>query len=146
MKSIDIICNEITVLEAERDFGDITPERQEYLAVLELCYNLLTRTDVVNSVMVEQSEEMKEPGWEDDFIPKYGVSFSAIADFAFFAVTKKRKLDLRKMLFEIMRPHTAFSIAKEVGIRRQTIGDYFNGHKSMTCDNYERIINHVILK
>ena len=144
MKSLETISTEITALEAERDFGDISPEGLEQLAVLNLCYDLLARTRAALSETVAQPDEMKEPGFEDDFIPKYGISWSAIADFAFAVTTKQGSVDMRKVLFDIMRPRTAKSIAENINIRPATLSEYFNKKSGFKADTWEQVANFCI--
>lgn len=144
MKSLETISDEITVLEAERDFGDITPEGLEQLAILNLCYDLLSRTQIAQSIQVPQSEEMKEPGFEDDHINKYGVSTNAIADFAFAVATKQGAVDLRELLQQIKFGKTDKEIAKSLSIRPATLSDYKKGKSGLNSDIYERIVNYCI--
>ena len=144
MKSLKTISDEITTLEAERDFGDITQEGLEQLAVLNLCYDLLSRTAAAQKIKVPTPPEMIEPAFDDDKTPVYGVSSSQLADFAFAVATKTGKVDLRKLLNEIKFRHTNKEVAKAVGIRAATISDYLTGKKSLTCNNFENIINFTI--
>lgn len=146
MKSLEIISNEITILEAERDFGDITPEGLELLAALNLCYDLLSRTTEAQKLKVPTPPEMIEPGFDDDETPIYGVSSSQLADFAFTVATKTGTVDLRKLLREIISPFKQKHIAASVGIRANTISDYLTGKKSLTTDNYEKVINSTLKK
>lgn len=146
MLILDTISDEISKLQAESDFGDISPENMELLAVLNLCYDLLSRTRVAQSETVETPEEMKEPGFEDDTMLKYGTSSSQLADFAFTVCTKNGTVDIRKLLFEIMFGHTQTDIAEKIGIRYQTISDYKTGKRAMTTSNYQSIINEVCKK
>jgi hypothetical protein len=150
MKSLETISAEITILESERDFGDISPEGLETLAVLNFCYDLLSRTRTVQSILVPTPEEMKEPGFEDDQVNKYGVSSNALADFAFAICTHQGKVDLRALFHQIRYPKTNKEIAKKVegkskkGIRPATISDYTTGKSGLNCDIYERIVNYCI--
>lgn len=141
MKSLETISDEITVLEAERDFGDISPEGLEQLAVLNLCYDLLSRTSAAQQIRVPTPEELKEPGFDDDEINVYGVSSSQLADFAFSIATKQGSVDLKKLLREITWGSKHFEIAEKIKIRRQTIGDYLNSKHSISADNYEKVVN-----
>lgn len=144
MKSLETISDEITIFEAERDFGDITPEGLEQLAVLNLCYDLLCRTKIAQSETIHQPEKIKEPGLEDDFIPKYGVASSQLADFSFAVVTKQGSVDLRSLLREIMFRHTAKHVAEKIGVRGPTISDYFREKTGLNTDTWERIVNYCI--
>jgi len=146
MKSLETIANEITLLESERDFGDITPEGMELLAVLNLCYDLLTRTKKAQGILINQPEEMKEEGFEDDLIQAYGVPSSALANFSFAIATKSGHVDLRKLLKEVKFSHTDKSIAESVGIRRATISEYMNHKSSFNADTYEKIINYTLTR
>jgi hypothetical protein len=144
MKSLETISNEITVLEAERDFGDITPEGLELLSVLNLCYDLLSRTKAAQAIRVKQPDEMKEPSFDDEETNVYGVSSSQLADFAFAIATKQGSVDLRKLLAETMSSHVRSELAKKVGIRPSTISEYMNHKSPFNCDSYQAIINQII--
>jgi len=144
MKSIEAISDEITVLEGDRDFGDITDEGMEMLAVLNLCYDLLTRTKAVQGIEVVQMEEMKEPGFDEEFAQVYGVSSNVLADFAFSIITKTGKVDLRSLLYQIKYNHTDTAISKAIGIRRATISDYMNSKSQFSADKYEQIVNYTL--
>ncbi|MBL7971281.1 MAG: helix-turn-helix transcriptional regulator [Prolixibacteraceae bacterium] len=144
MKSLAVISDEITVLEAERDFGDITPEGLEQLAVLNLCYDLLSRTQTAQSIPVPQSEEMKEPGFEDERVNKYGISGNALADFAFAVATKQGAVDLRELLQQIKYRKTNKEIAEALSIRPATLSDYKKGKSGLNSDIYEQIVNYCI--
>ena len=143
MKSLSTISDEITLLEAERDFGDITPEGLELLAVLNLCYDLLSRTRTAQAIQVPQPEEMKEPGFEEDFINQYGIGSSAMADFAFAVATKQGNVNLRDLLQQIKYGKTNKEIAESLSIRPATISDYTTGKSGLNSDIYERIINYI---
>ncbi len=145
MKSIQGISDEITALEAERDYGDITKQDAELLEVLNLCYDLLCRTEKAQSFQVETPEQMQEPGEESDFFPQYGIYSNQLADFAFAIATKSGSVNLRALLYQIMCGYVRKDLAEKAGFSAQTISVYMNNKKSMTTDNYERLIN-VILK
>lgn len=144
MKSLSTISDEITILEAERDFGDITPEGLEQLAVLNLCYDLLCRTRSAQSILVPQPEEMKEPGFDEGFIRQYGVCGNALADFAFAVCTRQGEVDLRALFQQIRYAKTNKEIAAALNIRPATISDYTTGKSGLNSDIYERIVNHCI--
>lgn len=146
MKSLKTISNEITILEAERDFGDITPEELEQLAILNLCYDLLSRTITAQKIKVPTPHEMKEPGFENEETQVYGISSSALADFAFAIATKQGSVDLRELLREIKFGHTNKEIAKYIGVRAATISEYMNRKSPFNADSYEKIINSILKK
>lgn len=146
MKSLETISEEIAKLESERDFGDITPEGIEQLAVLNLCYDLLSRTQTAQAMQVPQPEEMKEPGFDDEFISVYGVSSNPLADFAFSLSAKIGTIDMKQLLKQAMVGHTQKQCASAVGIRANTISDYLNDRKCITVCNYEKILNYAAKK
>ena len=141
LKALETVSDVLGTAGAVSEFEDLNSEEQEFFDVLMLCYDLLSRTSISKNILVPQPEEMKEHGFEDDFIPKYGIASDALADFAFSVATKSGAVDLRKLLYRVMAPHRQQDLANDAGIRRQTISEYINGHKSMTTDNYEKIIN-----
>lgn len=89
---------------------------------------------------VKQPEEMKEEGFEGDTVPVYGVPSNPLADFA-FAIITNQKVDLRKLLLGLIGRTTRVSISEKTGIREATISDYLRNKRSMTCDNYEKVVN-----
>lgn len=83
---------------------------------------------------------MKEEGFEGDTVPVYGVPSNPLADFA-FAIITNQKVDLRKLLLGLIGRTTRVSISEKTGIREATISDYLRNKRSMTCDNYEKVVN-----
>lgn len=151
MQALDNISTEIALLEAERDFGNITDELSELRNVLNFCYDLLSRTALAQAEQVEQPEEMKEPGFEDQFVNRYGIASNSLADFAFSIVAKKGEVSLKKILDQQLYSAKANNITQQkiaegIGIRQATISDYITDKKSMTADNIEKIINFIIAK
>lgn len=149
MKTLDNISDQIAQLEAERDFGNITDEQTELLNVLNFCYDLLSRTQLTKSEQVEQPEEMKEPGFDDDYINKYGIASNYLADFAFALSTGKGSVSLLKLVENQLaiakfKKITQAKIAQGVGIRPATISDYLNQKVSMSADNLENILNFIL--
>ncbi len=147
MEPIKAISDKITVLEAERDFGDITPEGEEMLEVLNFCYDLLTRTQEIEKLQVETPPEMLDATDSDSpFMPQYGQMADDFTDFVFSVITRKGKISLRKVLRRIMAHAnlTQEKAANAASIRRATISDYINEKSSLTTDNYEKIINAAI--
>lgn len=140
MKAIQIISNEISRLEAVRDFCNITEQDSELLIILNFCYDLLTRTKIVQEQTVIQPEEMKEPGFTDEFVQQFPSTSNPLADFVFCIETKQGEIDMRKLLRYALFPAPQYKIARQAGIRPNTISDYLNGHKSLSCDNYQKII------
>ena len=138
---IELISNQITVLEAirDRDEANYTDKDAEMLGVLNLCYDLLTRTEEISSIVVKQPEEMKEPGHEEEYIRQYGITSNAFADFCFNVATKTGKVDMRELLRWFIPSYRKTSILTD--IREATISDYLTYKRAMLADNYEKIIN-----
>lgn len=146
MKSLKKISKQIIALEAQRDFGDITSEELELLAVLNLCYDLLSRTQIAQAIKVATPEEMKEPDFTDDETQAYGVSSSQLADFAFTIATKQGRVSLRELFREIKGSTSNKKIEEMADIRASTISDYMTSKSSLTTDNFEKVINCLISK
>lgn len=149
MQALDNISTEIALLEAERDFGNITTEQAELLNVLNFCYDLLSRTQLAISEQVEQPEEMKEPGFEDQFVNRYGIASNYLADFVFALSTGKGSVSLLKLVENQLaiakfKKITQAKIAQGIGIRPATISDYLNQKGSMSSDNIESILNFIL--
>ena len=144
MKTLNKICEQITVLETLRDGDLLDQEGIELLAVLNLCYDLLSRTRVARKETVRVTEEMKEEGFEQDMVLRYGITANELADFAFSISTQQGTVDLRKLLQQIRSYKTQAEIASALNIRQATISEYLTGKRSMFTDTYENIINHCI--
>ena len=126
-QSIDLleqVFDLLTVYQAMDEYQGLNEEEQEFLNVLWLVYDLLTRTKFAQS----EGE-------------KYGISSSEVANLAFGLVTKTGKVDMRRLLHTATFGHYRKDIADGVGIRLNTISDYMSGKSSMTTDNFEKIIN-----
>lgn len=153
MKSLEAISNEITALETERDFRDITPEETEQLAILNFCYELLARTAIAQADKALQPEEMKEPGFDDEYINRYGITSDELADFTFSLATLSGKINLVALFNQILerarfapKRVTATEIAEQTGISTNTISTFRNSKGNITADNFEAIINHILSK
>jgi hypothetical protein len=144
MKSLEIISNEITALEAERDFGDITPEGFEQLAVLNLCYDLLSRTKTAQAITVPTPPEMMEPGFESDTVQVYGITSSQLANFSFAIATRQGQINMKGLFIEITSIKNQNDLAESSGTRQATISDYKRGKKTITVQTYQNIINAAI--
>lgn len=153
MKSLDAINNEITVLEAERDYGNFTSKDAQYLDILNFCYELLARTEKAQEEFFLQPEEMKEPGFESEYISHYGITSDELADFTFAFVTLSGKISLVSLFNQILervrlspKKITAAEISEKTGISTNTISTFRNGKGNMTAGNFETIINYILQK
>lgn len=87
--AIDAISQQITALEARRDYNnDFTSDETELLSALNFCYDLLSRTEIISSITVPTPEEMKEPGMDDDMIQRFGIVSNQLADEVLQKITK----------------------------------------------------------
>ena len=143
MKSIKAISKEIEILEGLRDFGDITTEQSEYLAVLNCCYELIARTAIIEAETVKSTPDMLEPG-DPEIWPAYmhGVD-DTVEAFVFNLITGKG-FDLRRLVKYLVFGRQQ-KIADEAGIRRATLSDYLTGKKQMTAQNIEKVVNYCLL-
>jgi hypothetical protein len=135
------ISRAITVLEACQTYEEenFTARDQENLDVLNFCYDLITRTEEVSEMVVEVDEEMKEKGFEEDFMRQYGQVADDFVDFVFTLVTGKGRIDMRKMLRRFVPSYQ--KTAKSVGVRKATISDYMNKKNALSSDTFEAILN-----
>ena len=120
--TIKIVSDEIVELEKSRehDGASFSESDSEKLAVLKLCYGLLTR--IKDGVTII-------PNLPDD----------AFTDFIFALATGKGKINMRDFLRKVTPSYR--KISRMTGIREATMSDYFTGKTSMTCDLYETILN-----
>jgi len=148
IEAMTAVSSAIEQLEAQRDFGDITPEGLESLQVLNACYELIARTFIIEAQTAIPTPDMLEAGEDDSPWPAYMHSTdNTIDDFVFCIVTGKGKISLRLLLSNLIsrakfspRKLTQAKIAEAVGIRPATISNYLN-NQNMTADNLENIIN-----
>lgn len=190
--ALEAVNQAIVLLEAQRDFGDIDTNGFESLAVLNACYELIARTEIIKAKTVMPTEEMLDFDEVPGPYPAYMHSAGAIDDLMFAIATGHGEIDLkavarqllhrskfavannagisvmsvlrdaqkaisqapdpnsagfslRKMLAEVvdgakLRKITQEQIAEMAGIQRQTLSAYLNGRKSMTTDNYEKVV------
>lgn len=140
MNILKILAHVITTLEADRDYTDqpFSAEQERFLAVLNLCYDLLTRTETAQNSNVA----------DDGDIIHYAINANTLADFAFSITTQQGEVDMRELLSVIIRRSndTQKEIAAGAGIRPNTIGDYLNGKKGLTIRSYEKILNYILKK
>lgn len=146
MKSIQAISDEITVLEAVRDYApyDFTSENNETLKVLYFCYELLARTSVIEKLKVETHTEMKDCDITNDSMPKFMHLNDYFEDFVFSLVTKQGEVSLRDLLRRFISSQK--EAAKIIDKRAATISDYLTNKSSFNCDSFEILLNAYIEK
>lgn len=131
MKTLEEISNQLTTLDAiELHGGELTSREKEVQAVLNICYDLLSRT-----------QEARETG-------KYGITASVITDMLFSALTgdNDNPVNLRIFTVALMastRKKPA-EISRETGIRKATISDFVNDKRAMRADILEKIIRYCL--
>lgn len=138
----------IEQLEAQRDYGDIKSDGLEALTILNVCYELLARTSIVEKEINEPNPELANPEIENPSKRFPHTTDDTIEEFLFRIASGKGDISLRKFLDSMLRngkysPNklTQVKIAKAVGIRQATISDYLNNKIAMTSDNIEKIVN-----
>lgn len=142
MTPIESISEAITALEAQRDYGEINAQQDETLAVLNMCYDLLTRTNEISSIRVKQFDEMKDFDNDHEYINKYGISSSALADFVFALITRTGSVSLRKVLAQLVWGEiTLKEIEAKTGVYRSNLSKYLNEKGEIQTDTWERITN-----
>lgn len=146
MKSIQAISDEITVLEAVRDYtpDDFTSENNESLNVLYMCYELLARTSVIEKLGVKTPDEMKDCDVTGDRMPKWMHSNDVFENFVFSLTTSQGEVSLRDLLYKFMT--TQKDAAEIIDKRVATVNDYLKKRSSFNCDSYEAILNAYIKK
>jgi len=137
----------IEQLEGQRDFGDITPEGLESLKILNVCYEMIARTAIIEAQTVIPTEDMVEPGENLSPWPvwMHGTD-KTIEDFLFKIAAGKGDISFRDLLRAISnskRKFTQKEISEAIGIRRATISDYLTHKTKITADKLESIINYI---
>jgi len=148
MKSLKKISDEIIALEALRDYTEVglSPTETETLAILNFCYDLLTRTNQAQSLRVKQPEEIKQPGFDDEYILKYGIASNPLADIVFAIETKQGEISFRKLLDKMIRRslESPRQIALQSGVSVSSLSEYLNGKYGINIRSYEKIVNYLI--
>ena len=60
---------------------DLSPEKEQYLAALNLCYDILARTQVIRSQVVEINDPLFTESDKPELHQVYGISSSPLADY-----------------------------------------------------------------
>jgi hypothetical protein len=137
MKYLHKISNEITALEANR--GNFTPEDAELLNVLNLCYDILSRTKKAQSMRIDDEEDVTFPPF---FV--FPIRSSQLADFAFALAAKQGRVDLKKLMKELK--NFTYKELSEAGIRAATLNNYLKGKTVIGAEKYEEVLNFIISK
>lgn len=133
--------------EAQRDYGDgLSPDAQQFYEVLNFVYDLLSRTNIISSIQVPMPEEMKEPGFDQDKVQKYGIGGGILADTGFALATHNGKVSFREILSTLMRAKgiSMKEIAEKTGQGHPNISRYLSGKRTLYADNLEKAINHTL--
>lgn len=139
---LDQIEQEMLVLDYEKESYEITTRQENRLAILNLCFDLLSRTSPLLSNINEYSKIT-----DIDKASSY-TDYNPLADFVYAIATRQSLVSLRDLMSYVLTdvrwgPEnlTQQKIAQNAGIRQATISDYITGKVSMTVDNYEKVIN-----
>jgi len=155
---LDQISNLITSYqyyeEAEEQAGEsIQEDVHEYYRILNFAYDLLTRTALISSIKVKTPEEMKEPGFEEEYIQSYGIAADEFADFSFALATQKGEISLRRLLRTMInragfgdKPITMKDVCMQTHQGYPNMSRYLSGKQSLSSDNYEKALNFVLKK
>jgi hypothetical protein len=134
--------------EAQRDYTaeGLTAQEKEFYEVLNFVYDLLSRTQIISSIQVPMPEEMKEPGFDQEFVQKYGISGGVLADSGFAFAIKQGKIDLREILSTLMRTkHISMKdVCEATAQGYPNMSRYLAGKNNIYADNLEKAINHCI--
>lgn len=138
-----------TISEALNAWGYIeqqetTTEERNFYAVLDVCYDLLTRTQFISSIQVPMPEEMRDEG-DHDMVNTYGIAASPELDMLHTAITGDGKfpVDLKTILDNAMRRAriTQTELAERIGVRQATISDFLNRKHGMSSETLEAALN-----
>lgn len=127
-----------------REEEDTTPEERNFYAVLWVCYDLLTRTELISSILAPMPEEMWEEG-DPEMVNTYGIAASPELDMLHSAITGDGKfpVDLKTILDNAMRRSkvTQIQLAESLGIRQATISDFLNKKHGLSSETLEVALN-----
>jgi len=131
MKTLEVISKELTTLDAiELHGGELTHKEKEVQAVLNLCYDLLSRT-----------QEARQTG-------RYGITASVITDMLFSALTgdNDNPVNIRIFIVALIARtrKRAAEISRETGVRKATISDFVNDKRAIRTDSLEKIIRYCL--
>lgn len=132
-----------------REEGETSPVERNFYAVLWVCYDLLTRTELISSIQVPMPEEMHDEG-DPDMVNTYGIAASPELDMLHTAITGDGKfpVDLRTILDNAMRRAriTQTELAERIGVRQATISDFLNRKHGMSSETIEAALNELFKK
>lgn len=77
MESIKAISQEIDIMQMQ----DLSPEKEQYLQALNLCYDILARTEFVKKQTVVIDDESFTESNEPETHQVYGISSNLLADY-----------------------------------------------------------------
>ena len=77
MESMKAISQEIDGLQ----MMGLTPEEEQYLAALNICYDILARTTLIRSQVVEINDQIFTESDKPELHQVYGISSSPLADY-----------------------------------------------------------------
>lgn len=121
-----------------------TTQERSFYAVLWVCYDLLTRTELISSIQVPMPDEMWEPG-DQDMVNEYGIAANQELDMLHSAITgdNKHPIDLKTVLVNAMRRAriTQTELAERIGVRQATISDFLNRKHGMNSETLEAALN-----
>ena len=127
-----------------REQEETSPEERNFYAVLWVCYDLLTRTQLISSIQVPMPEEMHDEG-DPDMVNTYGITASPELDMLHSAITGDGKfpVDSKTILDNAMRRAkvTQTQLAESLGIRQATISDFLNNKHGMSSETLEASLN-----
>lgn len=127
-----------------REVEETTPEERNFYAVLWVCYDLLTRTELISSIQVPMPEEIHEEG-DPVMVNTYGIAASPELDMLHSAITGDGKfpVDLKTILDNAMRrAHiTQTELAERIGVRQATISDFLNKKHGLSSETLEAALN-----
>lgn len=127
-----------------REQEETSTEERNFYAVMEVCYGLLARTDMISSIQVPIPEEMRDEG-DPDMVNTYGIAASPELDMLHTAITGDGKfpVDLKTVMDYAMRRAriTQSQLAERIGVRQATISDFLNRKHGMSSETLEAALN-----
>lgn len=144
IKALEALSDTVTNAGMAMVYQEFTPEENEFYEVLMLCYDLLSRTAISQSIITKQDELMKDSDDDADYVRKFGIASSELADFTFALSTKKGQVSLRKLLRQITFNKTQKEIAEMADTYQSNISKYFSEKSEIQTDTWEKIVNAVL--
>lgn len=81
-KILDTLSDYLAKISAIEDFKELTPAEEEFKEACSICYEILTRTNLISKIKIETPEELKDDYTiNNEYVQQYPSGSCEIADY-----------------------------------------------------------------